>query len=488
MSRAASARRDRRTPSPSAVRGASSAHAAPPPAPGPEGGAYVTIVALLIITPLIVQTDQKEAFRLVQGLAGGWLGLASLALASLALRQAGRIDAADLWRRPALRALVPLFVVVAASAFFTSHPAHFRAAFADFAIGVACLIGWSLALRESTLRRALAWTIPPATLVALLALDQFAGQFGSGLGLLDWLHVNAPTARLRLTSTVGNPGDVASLLVLPTLIALSRLREASRNERLALTAALIVMLAAIAATATLAATGAVIAGGAVWWWMASVRRRDSSNAPRSRVLIVALALVIAAGAATMVVSSPLRARVNEKIGQLARGDVNALLTGRVDGWRAAWAMLWHNPMTGVGQGAFRAEFADTRLALAAQGVPFYGAQIQIVLATPHNEALSVAAEQGLPGLAALAWALWCLGAAAMRLREHGAVDARANTRGGAADRGRPALAWSGLLALGLLACVSFPLHVASVAWPWLLFLAWVFRLSERAPARAEVTA
>jgi O-antigen ligase len=472
VSRAASARRDRRSTPPAAPRAASTAHtasAAPPPSvTGPERGAFLTIALLLIVTPLIVLTDQKEGFRLAQGLASGWLGLASLAIASLALRHAGRIDAADLWRRPALRALAPLLLVVAAGGFFTAHPAHFRAAFADFAIGVACLIGWSIALRETTLRRALAWTIPSATIVALLALDQFARELGSGLGLLDWLPISAPTARLRLTSTLGNPGDVASFLVLPTLIALSRLRAAGRNERVALAAALIVMLAAIAATATLAATAAVIAGGAVWWWMSSVRR-GNPNAPPSRTMVLAIALLVIAGAATMVVSSPLRTRVAEKVGQLARGELNALLTGRIDGWRTAWAMLRREPITGVGQGAFRAEFVDTRLALEAQGVPFYGEQLHIVLSTPHNEALSVAAEQGLPGLAALAWALWCLGAAARRRR-------------------LPALAWSGLVALGLLACVSFPLHVAAVAWPWLLFLAWMFRLAEDAPAIPQVNA
>lgn len=470
MSRAASARQARRAPA-QAARGAASAHPAPPPASGSERGAWLTIVLLLIVTPLIVQTDQKEAFRLVQGLVGGWLGLASLALASLALRHhTDRIDLADLWRRPALRALLPLLAVVAAGGFFTSHPAHFRAAFIDFTIGVVCLIGWSLALREATLRRALAWTIPPAALVALLLLDQFAGQLGSGLGLLDWLRVDAPTARLRLTSTLGNPGDVASFLVLPMLIAVDRLRAASRNERIALAAALILMLAAIGATATLAATGAVLAGVAAWWWVSSIRTGDAPKPAAPRAIVMAIALLVAAGAVTMVVSSPLRARVNEKVGQLARGDMNALLTGRMDGWRVAWAMLKRAPITGVGQGAFRAEFADTRLALTAQGVPFYALQTQTVLATPHNEALSVAAEQGLPGLAALAWALWCLGTAAARLRD------------------RRALAWGGLVALGLLACVSFPLHVASLAWPWLLFLAWVFRLSERDAGSSEVTA
>ncbi len=37
------------------------------------------------------------------------------------------------------------------------------------------------------------------------------------------------------------------------------------------------------------------------------------------------------------------------------------------------------------------------------------------------------------------------------------------------------LALGGLAALGVLSLAWFPLHVPSVAWPWLLFLAWIFR-------------
>jgi O-antigen ligase len=157
--------------------------------------------------------------------------------------------------------------------------------------------------------------------------------------------------------------------------------------------------------------------------------------------------------------------------ELTHGDVNALLTGRLDGWRVAVAMWERAPIVGVGQGAYRAEYADTRLALEARGVPFYREQQQVILATPHNEALSVAAEQGIPGLLALGWAVWWLFRAAVRLNS--------------------ALAWAGIAALAVLCGVSFPLHVASVAFPWLLFFAWVFRASDAdtsAAANAEARA
>jgi O-antigen ligase len=178
-------------------------------------------------------------------------------------------------------------------------------------------------------------------------------------------------------------------------------------------------------------------------------------------VLLAGALVLALAVAGLAASTPLRARVSEKVMQLASGDLNAVLTGRLDGWRAAWAMLRAEPVTGVGQGAFRAEYADTRLALEAQGVTFLAEQQQVVMATPHNEALSIAAEQGVPGLVALAWAIWCAIASAARIRDRDHDHDRT-------------LALSGLAALGVLSLVSFPLHVPAIAWPWLLFLAWIF--------------
>jgi O-antigen ligase len=440
------------------------------------------IVALLVVTPLVVFTDLKEGFRLPQGLAGGWLGLASLFLASFMLRdvQSIPLHPATWWRQPALRALTPLLVVVAAGALTTAHPAHFRAAFLDFAIGVACVIGWSLALSAPAMRRLLVWTIPPAVIVAALGVDQALGWFGT----LDWLHVQAPTARLRITSTVGNPGDLAGLLVLPTLIAVEEIAGASSRRRALLAGALIVMTAALIVTATLAAVVAIVVGLAVWTLPRLRPRKDSQVLRRRRMaLLLAGALVLVLAVAGLAATTPLRARVSEKVMQLASGDINALLTGRLDGWRAAWAMLRAEPVTGVGQGAFRAEYADTRLALEAQGVQFLSEQQQVVMATPHNEALSVAAEQGLPGLVALAWAMWCAIVAARLGGDRTLAETPhphplpASGARGIRDRSDAAMATalSGLTALGVLSLVSFPLHVPAIAWPWLLFLAWIFR-------------
>jgi O-antigen ligase len=89
--------------------------------------------------------------------------------------------------------------------------------------------------------------------------------------------------------------------------------------------------------------------------------------------------------------------------------------------------------------------------------------MQVVFANAHNEVLEAAAEWGVPGLAALAWALWVL-FAALRRR-----DRRAEER---------ALAWAGVAALAVLSLMAFPFRVALVAYPALLFLSGVLRPAE----------
>ncbi len=422
----------------------------------PARHAHVTlalIAALLLVTPLVVTPSTKESFRLVKGLAAGWLGLASLIPAAWALRQVGAVP----WRvldRPLVRAVLPLTVVILAGAWWTPHPVHFRAAAADYAIGIGCAVGWSLALPGQLLRRALHVTILPAAIVSVLTIDQALGLFG----LLDGLGVTAPTARLALTATLGNPGDIGASLVLPSGVgALLWLRRPMRAyERGALSMALGLMAAALVASGTLAALAAVVTGASV-----AVFAVRGSEVRRPIVIGAVLALL-----AVAIAAPPVLTRVTTAAGALTQGDLNTMLTGRLDGWRAAVEMIRVHPLTGVGQGAFRAAYADTRLSLMDRGVGFYEAQDRVMFATPHNEALSVAAEQGWPGVIALAWGAWCLLAATAKLH----------------DTGERVLARAALAALAILSLAWFPMHVASVAWPWLVFFAWLDRRAMESPA------
>ena len=152
--------------------------------------------------------------------------------------------------------------------------------------------------------------------------------------------------------------------------------------------------------------------------------------------------------------------------ELRSGDWNATLTGRLDGWRPALEMFRQKPWTGTGLGTFRAEFADAKAGLLERGVEFFRQQQHPVFANAHSEPLEVAAELGLLGLAALGWGLWRLLGRLRRMRP-GELELPAAELG---------LARGGTVALALMATLGFPFRVAIVAYPALVFLAWIFAL------------
>jgi O-antigen ligase len=398
--------------------------------------------AVVIVPPFLVIAG-KESFRLPKLMAGEWLGLASVLCLTWSLyrSQAGLRDA---WRVPAVRAVLPVLVVATAGIWTTAHPLQVRDALFDLWIGAACLIGWSTGLeraRQERLLRALVWT------AAALAL----------VGILQFHHVWEPLRllgteydpRLGITSFAGNPGDLAAYLVLPCLIALWTLPSLRPGAGRWLTGlAVVLCLYALALTQTLASLAAVALGIAVLAWRMLPRRLALAGLAGAAVLGLGLVLAVA----------PLRMRVLGKVRGLAAGDLNEVLTGRLDGWRAALWMLGEHPGAGVGHGAYLPEYVPAKLALLDRGVKFLPGQTQPVFSNAHNELLEAGAEWGIPGLLALAWGLSVVLGAARR----------------AVEGGRP-LVWAGLAALAVLSLAYFPFRVAIVAFPAILFLAWVLR-------------
>ena len=415
------------------------------------------MAATLVVPPLFFVPAALDAFRLPQRAIAEWLALASL----LALVPAiARIPWREVARQPLLRAVLPLLLVAAGGLAFTSHPAHGADALADLLIGLAVLIGWSIAAPAPTLRRLLDAILVPAALVSVLAILQlhhlwqplvFAGGVWSD--------------RLGVTGLGGNPGDLAAQLVLPCLVAqagLAGARGAGRWGRLALLA---VLVYALVGTQTLTSLAATLAGSALLW---------ATLLPRRYLVTAAAAAVVAAMLFGGLVPA-VRDRVTLRWHQIdSPTKLNDVLSGRLDGWRVAARLLRDHPWTGVGWGAYRAEFAPTKLRLLHEGVPFYAGHISPSFANAHDEYLEVGADLGWPGLLALAWGIGLVILQAWRSRE----------RLSPADRG---LVWGGLLSLGLLALAYFPLRLAPVAFPWLAWLAWLFSRDDRGGAveRAE---
>jgi O-antigen ligase len=392
----------------------------------------------VVIVPPFLVFGGKESFRLPKLMAAEWLGLASVLCLAWNLR-----GLRDAWRLPAVRAVLPVLAIATLGIWTTAHPLQVRDALIDLWIGAVCLIGWSAGLerpRQERLLRGLLW---PAAALALVGILQFHGVW-EPLQLVgtQW------DPRLGITSFAGNPGDLGAFVVLPCLIALWSFPALRPGQRWMTGLALVLCLYALALTQTLASLAALALGAVVLLWL---------RLPR-RVALAGLAGGAALAAVILLTVAPLRERVLGKMRGLAAGDLNEVLTGRLDGWRAALWMLGEHPAAGVGHGAYLPEYIPAKLALLDRGVEFLPGQTQPVFSNAHNEFLEVGAEWGIPGLLALAWALWVVLRAARRVPE-----------------GDRPLVWSGLAALTVLSLAYFPFRVAILAFPAILFLAWLLR-------------
>jgi O-antigen ligase len=420
-----------------------------------EGWGEALVWVLLLLPPVLLAVNAKESFRLPKLLASEWLGLASLLPLAFRLVKVEAVSWRELLRDRALAALpavLPLLAVATAGLAASRHPLHLREALADLWIGAACLAGWSIGLSRPRLERLLAGLLAPATALALLGILQFHGIFQP-----FQFTGAASSGRLAITSLAGNPGDLGAYLALPCLLAQwALLREQGERRRgpvrAGLAAALVICLYALAVTQTLSALAAVALGSLVLW---------AFRAPR-RILLTAASSGLALALVLVLAISPLRTRLVRKAGELAHGDWNSLLTGRLDGWRTALWMLREHPLAGVGQGAYRTEFVPAKLALMDRGVEFFPGQVDVNFENAHNDVLELGADLGVPGLLALGWGLWLLFGALRRLSRR------------TEEQRSAALAWAGTVALAILALFQFPFHVALVAFPSLLFLAWVF--------------
>lgn len=393
--------------------------------------------------PLVLSPSRADAFDLPKRLVSEGLALLSLLLLAWSLRRVDRFEWRAMVARPVVRAVGPLLLVASLGALVTAHREHVAQALPSLWIGAAALVGWSLGLGTARLRRLLDLSVLPAALIGALAILQFHGfqplAFVGG----------EQGARLGLTSLAGNAGVLANYLVIPALIAQEwGWRRRQKLLHLVLAGALaLVCLYAIAVTQTVAALAAVVVGSALLWLGLLPRRRALAG-------LAAAALLLATAVA---VGTPLRQRVAKKAAELTSGEWNKALAGRLDGWRAAAWMVGEKPFTGVGHGAYSAQFIAAKGELAESGVPFFAGQERVMFVNAHNELLEVAAELGWPGLGALLWGIWVL---VRRLRTMPS-DGRA-------------LAVASVIALAVLASAHFPFRVALSAYPALILLAWIF--------------
>lgn len=409
---------------------------------------------LFLLAPVAFSGTASENFRLPKLLLSDCLALASLAWLSLRLRDVERVDFAALRRQPVVLAVLPVLAVATSGLLSSDHTPHVREGLASLWIAGACLVGWSLALSAREHRKLLWGLMIPAGVLAVLALLQFHGLFN------PFRFEGEVSERIGLTSLAGGAFDLAAYLALPCLIAQVGWREAATpGRRWGWGLAAAACFYALAASQTLTALAGVAAGTIVLWMMLLSRRRFAAIA----VSIVLAAVAVGVGL------GPLRERLENKLGSLRRGEINRVLSGRMDGWQAALWMVREHPLTGVGHGAYRAEYGSAKGALASSGVAFSRSPELAYFVNAHNDLLEAVAEWGLPGALALVWGLAVL---VRVLRRSAPVVARSDV----------ALMWAGLTALSVLALMNFPLRIALVAYPAVLFLSWIFAARREAAA------
>jgi len=421
------------------------------PIPLAEGCLWLLVLSLWWVH----DRSAADAFRMPKLWLGQLLALASVLALAWRLGELPRVGGGafwrDLWRRPAVAATLPFLLVAASSLVTSAHPLHTRAAFVSLFIAVLALVAWNLGLPRVSQERLLTALVLPAVALGVFAVLQFFGLYQP----FQFAEAAVQTRRMGLTSFAGNAGDLAMFLVLPALVGQTQLYRQRGDWRWLWAGVTVLTVGTLALTQTLSALAALAVGSALLW---------ANLLPRRRWLPLAGAL-LTAGALLVLLLAPLRQRVEQKVTQLAAGKIDVALTGRLDGWRAAWWMFETNPLTGVGHGAYRAEFVPAKLALHDAGVRFPRIGRPAMFLNAHSEPLEVVAELGLPGLLALLWGLGVLGRHLWRSR----------ARGSGEGAWRPALAWGGCAALAVLSLTQFPFRLALVGFPAVLFLSWALR-------------
>ncbi|MCU0281810.1 MAG: O-antigen ligase family protein [Acidimicrobiia bacterium] len=264
-----------------------------------------------------------------------------------------------------------------------------------------------LLLRRTAMLRRVVWVMVTcgALLAAITAFQFLTGSFGTsflGFGQTAVQNIVGGVDDVRISGPIGDPNFYAQLLVMLTPLALDRaFAEARRSRRLAAWGAAALMAASIVFTFS---RGGILALGVVVLLM--LLRRPA----RWRALA---ALVLAAALAVPFLPPGYMDRLTA-LGQVGTVESNTdvSIRGRTAEAGAGWAMFMDHPLTGVGVGNYSGYYQEYARSL--------GIEVKRVDREPHSLFLEVAAETGLPGLAAfgamLGGAFWALGTARRRWR------------------------------------------------------------------------
>lgn len=406
----------------------------PPPEPLPVATRAVwrvteaAAIVLLLVVPLAWDPAAASPFRGPQAALAlaGWVTLTGV-FAVWTTR--------GVWRDPWLWPWVGLAAAAVVSAVTSAQPLRSLSTLVPVVLAGAGVTALRM-LPDSGRRRLRGVVVASGVVQALLVLAfRTPALRPSGFRILE-----DATGRFAIVGTLGNPGDVAVYLAMPTVLAAAMALEA-RRWRFALAMAALLT----AGVAVFTATVTVVAAMGVGLGVLFARRL-----PRK----IRLGALAALGAAVVIVVTvgPLAHRIDTAVTQLRRGDWLWFGSGRAVSFAAALAMAAARPLTGVGFGLFGAESFrfQSEDALAVRGRIL---DLVTGFGEAHSEPLQFLAETGAAGVllllagGVLAW------------------------RGGARATGViPAVGPLAVTAL-LVAAAQFPLHLAAVAAQWAVLMA-----------------
>ena len=387
-----------------------------------------TALGLILVIPLLWDVTAFEVFRGPKREAAlvGWTFLAVLFLSANLFNR----SCWDRWWAPWAGLLTGGVV----SAVVGSNPAHSFLSLVPVALAA---LGWG-AIRQlsAAWRERLAGTVVISGVIqAVLALLFLSPATHPP----SWRHLEELSGRFFWLGTMGNPGDVAVFLVLPTILAAS-LALATRPIRWWPAAAAVLQAAVILATSTLTAIAAVATGLLVLLLRHLPARRRLPAVAIGAALLALLSL-----------ASPLRHRVVTEVRTVRQAGWSAAGSYRGAGYAAAAGMLAAHPITGVGFGRYEAhsfQFQSEDV-LAERGRTL---GLETGFGQAHNDVLQYTAETGLLGL-------FLAGAGLV-------IALRSSRSRGVLPDPVPLIAAGVVLAL-----TQFPLHLTAMAVQWTVMAA-----------------
>ncbi|MGC8916037.1 MAG: O-antigen ligase family protein [Thermoanaerobaculum sp.] len=389
-------------------------------------------LALVLVVPLVVDLGCSGPFRTPKALLAQslWAVLAALFLA-----------------RPSWDPFLAPPAAVAAAGLLSALATTPAAAYATVP-WLSGVLGWAAVRslpgeKRELLARAVVWAGFLEALVALAFFDPEGRP--SSFRLLENLE-----GRYAWLGTMGNPADVGSFLVLPTVLALTWAWTGTR--RVLWLALGLAQGAVLMATQTLSAMAAVLVGLAV---LALARLPQKRRLPAVATLALAAAVLVLA-------APPLRERLQTAWSQVQHGGWLWAASARGAAWTAALRMAVANPIFGVGFGQFEAHsFTFLRTEELAERGRILG--METGFGEAHNELFQYWAETGAVGLALLAFGLWL---AWRQGRQQG-------TPKPAPRKGLPLPPGPLAAAAAVVAFFQFPLHLAAIAAQWAVLAAWL---------------